>query len=591
MSKDVRTIVVKLADRLQNMRTLFVHPEEKQKRIAKETLEILAPIAHRLGINKIKGELEDLCLKYLYPDRYLEVVKKLNKTKAERDKDVKEMMESVSKILKDNNIVHEIKGRSKSIYSIYTKMQDGRKFEQIYDLLAIRILVSEETDCYIALGLIHSKYKPLSNRFKDYIAQPKTNMYQSLHTTVFGVSGSLFEIQIRTNEMNEIAEYGIASHTSYKENTDQTKAIKSASEKKILFFREILELQDEYKTNKDFIDEVKQELFGINIYVHTPKGDVIELPKGSTPIDFAYKVHTEVGNKMIGAIVNNNIVPLDYELSDGDIIKINTLKTKTTPNKDWINMAKTSAAKNKIRSFFIKNIKAEKQETGEKELLNELRKRDLSIKEFLDDKINIFIKEQKLKDLDDLYYQIGNRKYSVQSIVNSLTKEKETKEENVTRKVTEKQNTKEREKNDIIIEGIENIKINLANCCSPVFQDEIIGYITKTNGITVHRIECENIKENDRRVVNASWNNNIIKHKSYCTKIIINSNKTKDPLVEIIAKCQNYGITIDSIKNINNKEEAILKISIYVKNKEVLDKFLNELNAMKSINSAKRLIS
>ena len=314
MSEDVRVIIVKLAYRLHNMRTLWALPEEKQKKIAKETLEILAPIGDHLGIHKIKSELEDLALRYLKPDVFYDIAEKLNKTKVERERTVNEMMKYVTNLLTDHNIPHEIKGRAKSIYSIYNKLNKGRKFSDIYDLLAIRILVGTEQECYLTLGIIHSKFKPIPKRFKDYIAMPKPNMYQSLHTTVFGIDGYLFEIQIRTYEMDEVAENGVASHWAYKEQKDASALMQTTTEQKLQFFKSIVELNEDKMSSEEFVNSVKDEVLNNNIYCFTPKGDIFELPKGATPIDFAYKVHTQVGEQMVGAIVNNSIVPLDYEL-------------------------------------------------------------------------------------------------------------------------------------------------------------------------------------------------------------------------------------------------------------------------------------
>ncbi len=354
LCEDVRVIFIKLSDRLHNMRTLWAVSEEKQKIKAKETLEILVPIAHRLGLYYFQSELENLSLKYYKPDIYNFILKTLNNTKIERDSAINKMKEEISDLLNKNDIKHEIKGRSKSIYSIYQKMQKGRKFNEIYDILALRVFVNKKQQCYLALGLIHSKFKPVPKRFKDYIAMPKENMYQSLHTTVFGLDGNLFEIQIRTYEMNQIAEYGIASHWSYKENINASKQFKNVMEQKLQMFRSLLELNNEELDREKFINNMKSEVFNDDLYVFTPAGDVIELPVGSTPIDFAYRVHSEIGEKMIGAIVNDNIVPLDYNLKDGDIVKINTSKNSKGPNREWLNIAKTAQAKNKIKSFFSK---------------------------------------------------------------------------------------------------------------------------------------------------------------------------------------------------------------------------------------------
>ena len=517
LSEDVRVIIIKLADRLHNMRTLYVMSEEKQKRKAKETLEILTPIAHRIGIYKIKSELEDLSLRYLKPDAYYDVVEKLNIKKTARDEAVNKMMSEVSELLTSHNIVHEIKGRSKSIYSIYQKLNKGKKFDDIYDILALRVFVNTEQECYLALGLIHSKYKPVPKRFKDYIAMPKTNLYQSLHTTVFGIDGELFEIQIRTYEMDKIAEYGIASHWSYKEHTDGS--IKDVMDQKLQLFRSIIELNDETTSNIEFVDSIKKDVLTNDvIYVYTPKGDVIELPEKSTPVDFAYKVHSEVGDTMVGAIVNDNIVPLNYELKTGDIIKINTNKS-SKPSKDWLNFVITSQARNRIKSYYTKQEKDESLNKGIELLNNEIRKNDLSITETLSNKnIDKLIDELKLTNENELYIGIGSGKFTASSIVKMLTK-KELPKKDIVEKINETTFKKEISKNDILVEGIGEIKVTISNCCKPIPGDNIIGYITKGSGITVHRSNCKNIIDLDERSVNVKWNDSVV-HK-YLTDIIV----------------------------------------------------------------------
>ena len=487
MSEDVRVIIIKLADRLHNMRTLYALDHEKQKRKAKETLEILAPIAHRLGMNKIKSELEELSLKYLKPEAYRDVVEKLNKTKKEREECVKKMMDEVSALLKQNNIKHEIKGRAKSIYSIYKKLDKGRSFNDIYDLLAIRILVDKEQECYLALGLIHSKYKPVSKRFKDFIAMPKTNLYQTLHTTVFGLEGNLFEIQIRTYDMDEIAENGIASHWAYKEQKDAAVEMQNITEQKLQFYKSIIELKDDKLTSEDFVDKVKNEVLNNNIYVYTPKGDVIEMPKGATPIDFAYRVHSQVGDKMTGAIVNNNMVPLTYELQNADIIKIITNNNSKGPSREWLNIVKTTGAKNKIKSFFNRTTKEDYIAQGKDLLEKELRRRKVPISEFMhQDNLDRIYKEFKLDSVEDIYLNIGNNKFSAKSIVR---KEDNVKEEKKPQKLEVKKSD-----NDIVVGQTKNIETHIANCCLPVPGDEIVGYITKSNGIRIHRKECSNVE-------------------------------------------------------------------------------------------------
>jgi len=582
LTEDVRVIILKLADRLHNMRTLWAVPEEKQKQKAKETLDIFTPIAHRLGINSIKSELEDLCLRYLKPDVYFQIVEKLNKTKQERDNYVVEMEESVSKILNEHNIKHEIKGRSKSIFSIYKKLDKGKKFNEIYDLLALRVYVDTEEQCYQALGLIHSKYKPLPKRFKDYIAMPKTNMYQSLHTTVFGIDGMVFEIQIRTYEMDKIAEIGIASHWSYKEGKSN---MQNEMEEKLQFFRFIMELKEEQNGEEDFVNSVKEE-FSDTIYVFTPMGDVIELPKGSTPIDFAYRIHTKVGDTMVGAIVNNNIVPLNYELSDNDIIKINTNKN-STPSKEWINIAKTIQAKNKIKAFFNKTTKEDYLEKGEELLAKELRKRKLS--NFLNnDNLSKILDELKCVDINELYINIGNNKYTPNQVINVITEENATKEEIILSKALDKQVDLPNIKNDVIVSGIDDIKVNIASCCKPIKGDRIIGYITKGNGITIHRLACPNVFDLQDRIIDVKWNDQI--NKKYPTSLLIRTNDNNSILMDIISKTSNTDITIESIKTINTSEGSLYEITILVENKEKLVKYMNDLNSLRNIINVERLI-
>ena len=582
LTEDVRVIILKLADRLHNMRTLWALPQENQKDIAKETLDIYTPIAHRLGINSIKSELEDLSLRYTKPDVYYQIVEKLNKTKKERDNYVYEMQESVSKILNDHNIKHEIKGRSKSIYSIYKKLDKGKKFNEIYDLLALRVYVNTEEECYQALGLIHSKYKPLPKRFKDYIAMPKTNMYQSLHTTVFGIEGNVFEIQIRTYEMDKIAEIGIASHWSYKEGKT---SMQNEMEQKLQFFRFIMELKEENKGEEEFVNTVKEE-FKDSIYVFTPMGDVIELPCGSTPIDFAYRIHSKIGDTMVGAIVNNNIVPLDYELKDNDIIKINTNKN-STPNREWINMAKTYQAKNKIRGYFNKTEKEDLEAKGEELLNKELRKKKISNSLFLENS-NKICNELKCGDLAELYVNIGNNKYTVGQVINIITGENKVKEEIILNKTLDKQVDLPNVKNDIIVSGSDDIKVNVASCCKPINGDRIIGYITKGNGITVHRLACPNIEDIQDRIIDVKWNSEI--NKKYPTSLLIRSLDNKSILMDVIAKTSNTDITIESIKTINTSLNNLYEITILVENKEKLVKYINDLETLKNIVSVERLI-
>lgn len=586
LSEDVRVIIIKLADRLHNMRTLYVMPEERQKKKARETLEILTPVADRLGINKIKSELEDLSLRYLKPDVYFDIVEKLNAKKTEMDEDVNDMLKEVSSLLNSHNIKHEIFGRSKSIYSIYKKLDKGKKFNDIYDILALRVLVDTEQECYLSLGLIHSKYKPVPNRFKDYIAMPKTNLYQSLHTTVFGVDGKLFEIQIRTYDMHKIAEYGIASHWSYKAH-GSVKTVKDSMEAKLQIFRSIMELNEESDTPEEFISSIKQDvLTNDSIYVYTPKGDVIELPVGSTPVDFAYKVHSEVGNTLVGAIVNENIVPLDYHLKTGDIIKVNTNKSSKGPNKDWLNFVVTSQAKNKIKSFYSKLDKDESLNKGQELLNNELRKNNLSIHDSLTgNSLDIILDELNLKNLNELYMAIGSSKITVGAVVKILTKQEEKKD--IAIKINESNNKPIINKNDILVEGLDDVKVNLSGCCKPIPGDKIIGYITKGSGITVHRSICQNVADLNERLVSVKWNNEL--SKKYFTDIIIHTN-TSDNLLDIITKASLNHITIDSISTINKSEYKVYSLTILVENTEKLNKFIVDLTNLPFTLKVERLL-
>ncbi|NLV90492.1 MAG: bifunctional (p)ppGpp synthetase/guanosine-3',5'-bis(diphosphate) 3'-pyrophosphohydrolase [Tenericutes bacterium] len=589
LCEDVRVIIIKLADRLENTRNLWMLDEETQKKEAKETLEILSPISHHLGMNFLKQELEDLSLRYYKPEIYYDIVKNLNNTKIERDNSILEMKENISNILIEHSIKHEIKGRSKSIYSIYSKLEKGKRFKDIYDILALRVYVETEADCYLTLGLIHSKYKPLSNRFKDYIAMPKENMYQSLHTTIFGVDGYLFEVQIRTYEMDKIAEYGIASHWAYKEKKDASVALKNTVEQKLQLFRSIIESSNENMSNEEFKDSVEQEVLRDEIYVYTPKGDVIELPLGSTPIDFAYRVHTDVGDKMIGALVNDNIVPLNFELKDGDIVKININKNSTGPSKEWINMVKTSQAKSRIKSFFTKINREETIKKGEELLNKELKKNKIPNTIFFNEEnINNLIKTLSENSLEEIYYCIGNSKYSASYIVGLYKKETITKEEIVLNKLSQANVKKETNKNDIIVAGIDEIKVSLANCCKPIKGDEVIGYITKGKGITVHRVNCHNISNIEERLIEIEWNKE--SQNKFPTNIMITTEKSDNFLLDLIAKASTYSIIIQYIQTIVNIDKNIYDIIILVKDLETLKKFMNDVSQIKQVNNIERVI-
>jgi GTP pyrophosphokinase len=584
LSEDVRVIIIKLANRLDNMRTLWVVDEESQKEKATETQEILVPIANRLGMSKIKGELEDLCLRYLKPDAYFSIVELLNQSKQERDEAVKDMMNHVSSLLTEANIKHELKGRSKSIYGIYKKMQKGKKFNDIYDILALRVYVETVEECYHVLGIIHSKYTPVPKRFKDYIAMPKTNMYQSLHTTVFGEKGSLYEVQIRTYEMDEIAERGIASHWAYKENNANNVGtlMKNTMEQKLQFFRSLIELQKEETTDEEFVNSVKEDIFKENVYVFTPSGDVIELPVGSTPIDFAYKVHTKIGDKMVGAIVNNNIVPLDYKLQDNDIVKINTSNNSAGPSYEWINIAYTNQAKSKIKAFHNRVEKEDYLKRGEEILKDELRRKKISINDFLkDENLEEVFKFFKVSTIDELYINIGSNKITPGSILNFYLSENTSKEEIILKKTQNATVVAPSVKNDIIVEGIDEIKVNVASCCKPIPGDNILGYITKGDGITVHRSICPNVKDLEERIISVRWNSEI--EKKYPCNLLIRTLKNDTILLSILSKTSNNNITMQSVSTIQQLDSTLYDMILAMPNVETLNKFEQDVKSIPDV--------
>ena len=584
LSGDVRIIILKIADRLHNMRTLWAIPEKKRKEKAKETLEILVPIAHRLGINHIKSELEDLSLKYWKPEVYNDILEKLSESRQELDKSVDKMMDSVSKILDENNIPHEMKGRSKSVYSIYNKLQKGKTFNEIYDILALRYFVTTIAGCYLALGAIHAKFKPVPKRFKDYIARPKSNGYQSLHTTVFGVDGKLFEIQIRTYEMDKVAEYGVASHWSYKEHGVNKV---NDMELKLKSFRTVIELNEQQVEGEEFVNTVKNEVFNpTNIYVYTPKGDVFEFPIGSTPIDFAYRVHTSVGHQMVGAIVNNNIVPLDYKLKDGDIVKINTNKNSKGPSQEWINIAYTTSAKNKIKAFFSKIDKEKTTADGKEMLLKTIRRKKLSVNDIMDDKkIQIALDDLGLNNENELYYEIGIGKYNPTSIIKTILGEKEE-EKRALEKVLKYSSKTMEGSGDIIVDGMDDIKVSFDGCCMPVKGDDVVGYISKGKGITIHRRTCHNICDLNEGIIPVHWNENV--SKKYVTNVIIYAEKKDNLLLDIISKTSSMNIGVKSVNTITNTDYNVYDLDVLVDSKETLDKYINTIGQLNYVTSVER---
>jgi len=578
MSEDARVLIIKLADRLHNMRTLYGLSEEKQKQKATETMNVLIPIAHRLGINSIKSELEDLSLRYSKPEVYEDILNKLNGTREELEHHLKEMIDNVSEILTEHNIKFKIKGRVKSVYSIYTKLSTGRKWSDIYDILAMRAIVENVSDCYLAAGLIHSKYRPIPKRFKDYIAMPKANMYQSLHTSVFGEKGHIFEIQLRTKEMDEIAENGIASHWSYKEHTSNN--IKNMMDQKLELYKNLIDSYALTESDEHFAETMKTELLSDLIYVFTPKGDVMEMPTGATPIDFAYRIHTNVGEKMVGAIVNENIVPLDYKLQDGDIVKIKT-DPNSKPNKDWLNIVKTTQAKNKIKSYFSKIDREKFTDLGKNLLEKEIRRQRLSIKEVLNNEnIEKLCKDLKVKDINEIYLNIGSMRYTPSYIINLIYEDKKNVQDVLLEKVLNKNISMNRSnyKKDIIVDGCDDILVNLAECCCPIKGDEIIGFITKGNGVTVHKKECSNLKGITTRLINVKWNYDI--DNTYITKFRIIAESTDNNMLSIITKASLKSIVVTSINEFNKNGIKGYNVSVKVKNKESFELFIDSIKIL-----------
>jgi len=583
LAQDVRVLYIKLADRLHNMRTNWAINPQKQKQKAEETMSVLVPIAHRLGINSIKSELENLSLYYLKPDVYNDILEKLNETIDELNGYLEEMKESIIDILTDAGIKFEIKGRVKSVYSIYNKLSNGKEWNKIYDILALRIFVEEESDCYQVIGLIHSRFRPMPKRFKDYIASPKENMYQSLHTTVFGIEGHVFEIQVRTYEMDEIAEKGIASHWSYKEKG--TKKIQNVMEQKLEMFRNVIESSNN-DTDADFESKVNADIFSDLIYTYTPKGDVVELPIGSTPIDFAYRIHSRVGDTTVGAIVNDQIVPLSYELKNDDVVNIKT-NNNSTPNKDWLSFVKTSQAKNKIKAFFSKQDKEEYIEKGKNILEAELRKRKMAFNEVLTPEIiEKLIKDLKVKDLDEIYLSIGSLRFTAGYIINLTKADKhEVDDALFERKLSI---PKINYKSDILVEGNSDIMVNIAKCCMPIKGDEIVGFITKGQGISVHKKGCSNVPDNSERVVDVSWNMDASNY--YFTNIYVYVTAGFDLLVNIITEVGKLGCIVRSCNTKEFDNKTMYEINIRIKDKVELDNVMKNIRKIHNVIDVKEEI-
>src|SRR5690625_53282 len=597
MSKDIRVILIKLSDRMHNMRTLNHLPVEKQRRIANETLEIFAPLAHRLGISTIKWELEDVSLRYLNPQQYYRIVNLMKQKREEREKYIDEVIEEVRGQLDGVNIDAEFSGRPKHIYSIYRKMMlQNKQFNEIYDLLAVRIIVNSIKDCYAVLGIIHTGWKPMPGRFKDYIAMPKPNLYQSLHTTVIGPKGAPLEVQIRTHEMNEIAEYGIAAHWAYKEGK---KIQPNSSEEKLAWFREILESQSETNDAQEFMESLKVELFADMVYAFTPKGDVIELPKGSIPIDFAYKIHTEVGNQTIGTRVNGKMEPLDYQLKNGDIVEVLTSKHSYGPSRDWLNMAQTSQAKNKIKQFFKKQQREENVLKGKELIEKEINNTDFSPKEVLTpENLERVAERFNFINVDDMYAAVGYQGISASQITLRLTDK--LREEQKKLEVTDEQLQKKppakssrRKDSGVSVEGVDNLLVRLAKCCSPVPGDEIIGYITKGRGVSVHRKNCPNLQADDikDRLLEVKWESGTTDNKQYQVDLEISAYDRRGLLNDVLQSVNEQGTNIVGVNGKTDENKiAIIHLAILINDTKHLREIVDHIKQIKDIYTVERIV-
>ena len=522
MAKDIRVIIIKLADRLHNMRTLQFMKPEKQKEKARETMDIYSPIAQRLGISKVKTELDDLALKYLHPEVFYDLVQQINERKTEREEFVAQIVKEVSQHMENANIQAEVNGRVKHFFSIYKKMVNQDKtVDQIYDLFAVRIIVNTVKDCYAALGVIHEMYTPVPGRFKDYIAMPKPNMYQSLHTTLMSTVGQPFEIQIRTKEMHKTAEYGIAAHWKYKESNDGKKNIKAQEEEKLNWLRQILDWQKDMSDNREFLSLIKGDLdlFAEDVYCFTPNGDVKNLPNGSTPIDFAYAIHSAVGNKMVGARVNGKLVKVDYKIQNGDRIEILTSQNSKGPSRDWLNIVKSTQAKNKINQWFKKQFKEENIIRGKEMLVSYCKSKGLEQGNLLKPKYQQIVQQKYgFKDWDSVLAAIGHGGLKEGQIVNRLADEynkdhrQEITDEAVLEKVAEASKNVvhiAKSKSGIIVKGIDDMAVRFSRCCNPLPGDEIVGFVTRGRGLTIHRTDCINVlhlTERERaRLIPVEW--------------------------------------------------------------------------------------
>ncbi|KPB05134.1 RelA/SpoT family protein [Bacillus sp. CHD6a] len=601
MAQDIRVILIKLADRLHNMRTLKHLPQEKQRRISNETLEIFAPLAHRLGISKIKWELEDTALRYLNPQQYYRIVNLMKRKRAEREQYISEVMDEVNERLEEVEITAELSGRPKHIYSIYRKMaKQNKQFSEIYDLLAVRIIVNSIKDCYAVLGIIHTCWKPMPGRFKDYIAMPKPNMYQSLHTTVIGPKGDPLEVQIRTSDMHQIAEYGIAAHWAYKE--DKEADDRASFEEKLTWFREILEWQNDATNAEEFMESLKIDLFSDMVFVFTPKGDVIELPSGSVPIDFSYRIHSEIGNKTIGAKVNGKMVTLDYKLKTGDIIEILTSKHSYGPSQDWLKLAQTSQAKNRIRQFFKKQRREENVEKGRDLVEKEIKAMDFDLKEILNTE-NITRVSEKFNFMtaDDMFAAVGYNGITALQVANRLS-EKQRRQRDKEQQITditenaEKKKTapvKKRKDAGVVVQGIDSLLVRLSKCCNPVPGDDIVGFITRGRGVSVHRADCANVEAegtNDR-LIDVDWESDVKDNREYNVEIEITGYDRRGLLNEVLQAVNETKTDITAVSGRSDRNKmATIHMAIAIHNINHLHKVVERIKQISDIYAVRRIM-